>query len=125
MPLPKDTNLGIRFTSASEYRQRVTLRRPGTGSDDEGTPNPPVNVATVPAKITPMPNRGRPDVTGQIIQSIEYFEVKVRYRPDVAADWTLVGPRGETWTIVGSPNDLGYAKRELVMTVREINGGQG
>ena len=121
--LPKTLN-NIRFTSASELNRRVTLQRPGTGSDSEGTPNPPVAVATVWAKARFLPNSGRPDAKQQITQAEDYLEVTIRYRSDVKSDWTIIGPGGETWTIT-SINNLDFANVELRIIVRQINGGIG
>jgi SPP1 family predicted phage head-tail adaptor len=120
--LPKNLN-NIRFTSATELNRRITLQQPGTGADSEGTPATPVTVATnVPAKITQVPSRGRPDVQEQITESVNYYEVTIRYRSDVKSDWRVLGPNGEIWTVT-SINNVDFANVELRLIVREVNGG--
>ena len=124
MKLPSTQN-GIQFTSASEYNRKVTIMRPPAGQDDEGTPSAPeVFASNVPAKIRLIPNTGRPDEQQQITQAAQYLIVTIRYRAGVADDMTVIGPTGQEW-VIASIDNFNFANRELRLTVREINGGQG
>lgn len=122
--LPKNLN-GVRFTPVSGYNRLVTILKPGTGSDDEGTPvAPEVFASNVPARVRSVPSTGRPDMQQQITQAVAYFIVIIRYRPGITDDMTILGPGGEVW-VVTSIDNPDFANVELRLTVREINGGQG
>jgi Phage head-tail joining protein len=123
--LPKRLSTGVRFTGASEFNRRITILKPGEGADTEGTPVALVTLATnVPAKITGLRNLGKPDQTQQLTQAVTYYEVVIRYRPDVPYDAILLGPKGQTWTVTNIHN-VEMANIELRINVREINGGKG
>jgi head-tail adaptor len=122
--LPKNTN-GVAFTSTTEFNRKVTIMKPSLVADDNGTPVAPEVFATgVPAKIRSVPNKGRPDTQEQITQAVAYFIVTIRYRTGITDDMTLFGPSGQTW-VISSIDNPDFANRELRLTVREINGGQG
>lgn len=114
---------GVRYTSASEYNRRITLLNPATGTDSAGGALPPVQFATdVPAKISAFINAGRPEVTQQEVNNVNFYFVTVRYDSRITNSTTILSPNGQTWQIT-SLQDLDYAHVEWRMTVREQNGG--
>jgi SPP1 family predicted phage head-tail adaptor len=122
MKLPKTQN-GYRFTSASEYDRKITLMKTTSGTDSNGNPNvPAVFARNVCAKIETAKNSGRLDPSQLLAEQVTYYDVTIRYRPDVTSDMTMLGPSGQAWFIT-SMNDVAQAHVEWRITVKEVNGG--
>lgn len=122
MNLPK-TLSGTRFTSSTDFNNRISLQNPASGTDSHGQALPPVTFATnVPAKISAFINAGRPEVTQQETNNVNYYFVNIRYDARVNNNTVILSPTGQVWQIT-SLQDVDYYQVEMRLTVREQNSG--